>query len=113
MRKLFPNTTMKWNHKEAALRFRASGYPMEFDIFVPSLQLAVEYQGESHFKPLTQFGGVRTLNEVRVRDEEKRLGCKSIGIALVEITYAWDRKQASVRQAIIDVGEASGRTFLR
>jgi hypothetical protein len=42
--------------------------PMELDVYIPSLSLAFEYQGEQHFKP-TVFGNV---DAVRVQKERVR-----------------------------------------
>ena len=32
--------------------------PLKFDIYIPSLNLCVEFQGEQHYKPVERFGGI-------------------------------------------------------
>jgi hypothetical protein len=55
----------------------------ELDIFVPSLNLAIEYQGEQHFESIDAWGGEEALERTQQRDEEKRRKCESNGIRLV------------------------------
>jgi len=57
---------------------------MQFDIFVPSLQLAIEYQGAHHFNDHIFFGSQKKYSQ---RDQEKREACKRVGITLIEIPY--------------------------
>ena len=52
------------------------------DIFIPSLNVGVEYQGEQHFIPLSHLGGVAAYNKTKERDERKNLICKKNGIKL-------------------------------
>ena len=55
--------------------FFSSGKQMELDVFVPQYSLAVEYQGEHHFKNVYAIGEQRSVAE---RDKEKRLGCYKV-----------------------------------
>jgi hypothetical protein len=55
---------------------------LELDIFVPSLQLAIEYQGEQHYQPFPHLGGIRHLLQVQQRDTKKAALCKTHGIDL-------------------------------
>jgi len=79
---------------------------MELDIWVPGRLLAIEYQGESHYKPYwkTPTRESQTLAASERRDEEKRQGCRKKGITLVEIPYTWDRTLDYVRNAIDESG---------
>ena len=43
----------------------------EIDIFIKELKLAIEYQGEQHFKPYKHLGGEKGLQERKKRDNEK------------------------------------------
>lgn len=61
--------------------------PMHFDIFVPSKQLAFEYQGKQHFEPVDFFGGERAFHNTQIRDQEKKNKCGSAGVTLVEWRY--------------------------
>ena len=44
---------------------------MRFDAFVPDFNLAVEYQGEQHFRPISVFGGEQGYSETVSRDRLK------------------------------------------
>lgn len=61
----------------------ASGKHMELDFFSPSLQLAIEYQGRHHYEQ--GFKSNEPFEEQQMRDEEKRIRCKEMGIHLLEI----------------------------
>jgi hypothetical protein len=58
------------------------------DIFIPNLSLAIEYQGEQHFKPVERFGGQAAFHEGQQRDKRKRQLCKKNGVELVYFTHA-------------------------
>lgn len=57
------------------------------DFYVPGLNLAIEYQGEQHFKAVDLFGGKQGLIETQIRDKEKFQKCKEQGTTLVYFTY--------------------------
>ena len=49
---------------------------MEFDLYIEDLKLAVEYQGQHHYKP---FYWARTgLETQELRDDEKRIACQQV-----------------------------------
>lgn len=58
------------------------------DFFLPTLSLAIEYQGEQHFKPVELFGGKAALRNTQMRDARKRQLCKENGVRLVYFTHA-------------------------
>lgn len=70
---------------------------MELDVYIPELHLAIEYQGEQHYKTL-YFSGDQS--QQRKRDEEKWNACKKAGITLVEVPYWWDCSIASLAATI-------------
>jgi len=54
-KELFPNYDIKYNYKGFDwLRHKRK---LELDIYIPELKLAIEYDGEQHFKPVC-FGGI-------------------------------------------------------
>ncbi len=57
------------------------------DIFIPSLELAIEYQGEQHYVALEHWGGEAGLAARRELDERKRDACLHAGIRLIEWRY--------------------------
>lgn len=57
------------------------------DIYIPELKLAIEYQGQQHFKAVGLFGGKEGLAKTKRRDKDKFIKCKNNGINLVYFTY--------------------------
>lgn len=62
------------------------------DFYIPSLSLAIEYDGEHHFRPVC-FGGMskekaeEEFKKTQQRDEEKNSLCEKRGIRLVRIAH--------------------------
>lgn len=56
-----------------------------FDFFIPEINLAIEYQGEQHFRDNGFFRD--ELNVIQKRDLIKREYCKNNNIELLEISY--------------------------
>lgn len=61
---------------------------MELDLYVPSVRLAIEYQGEQHYEPFEHLGGVRSFRQVLKRDARKAALCKANSVHLEHITVA-------------------------
>lgn len=60
---------------------------LELDIYVPSLRLAIEYQGQQHFQAVEAWGGELALQALQERDARKADLCRSLGIRLTTFTY--------------------------
>ena len=60
---------------------------MELDIYIPNLNIGLEYQGQQHFHPIKAWGGKRALEKVQERDSKKRHLCQENGVKLIEIDY--------------------------
>jgi hypothetical protein len=56
---------------------------LELDIFVPSLNLAVEYQGIQHFEGMEHWGGALALERTQERDKRKKQLCAKQGVSLI------------------------------
>jgi len=70
---------------------------MEFDIFIPSLSLAFEYNGRQHYEFNNLFGSSYLQQK---RDRFKLASVKLTGITLITIPYWWDEKEASLLSTI-------------
>lgn len=57
------------------------------DIFIPSIKVGVEYQGEQHYYPNAFFGGEKGLSERKRLDDKKRELCKKNNVVLIEWKY--------------------------
>lgn len=71
---LFPEAQdVHFNYLHPTFAFKDSLKPMTFDIFIPSLKVAFEYQGEQHFHKTNLFG--ESENQIN-RDSEKKNVCE-------------------------------------
>jgi len=57
------------------------------DIYIPDINLAVEYQGQQHYEPVALFGGEEGFKNTQVRDERKRLLIRANNVRLLEWRY--------------------------
>lgn len=64
-------------HKHSELTHPSSGQPLEFDVFAPGLNLALEYQGEQHYQRVFPFS---SDTQQQQRDKEKRQACTQVFI---------------------------------
>lgn len=55
----------------------------EIDIFIPKHNVAIECQGEQHFKPIKFYGGENEFKKIKQLDETKRKLCEENGIKLL------------------------------
>ncbi|MBY5551111.1 hypothetical protein HFO61_30670 [Rhizobium leguminosarum] len=76
VRNIFPDAVHQWRP-----RFLGS---QSVDIYVPSLKLAIEYQGEQHYRAISLFGGEQGFQATVARDERKRALLQSNKIKLLE-----------------------------
>lgn len=57
------------------------------DVYLPAIGLALEHQGEQHFKAVGAFGGEEALQRNLERDALKRLLCEQNAVQLIEIKF--------------------------
>ena len=79
--KLFPNTTIR---REASPPWLGQ---QRLDIYIPDLALAIEHQGEQHYRPIGGFGGEEGFAKARERDERKSSLCLANGVTIVEVRF--------------------------
>jgi len=58
------------------------------DVYVPSKNLAFEYQGRQHFKSIAFFGGEDDFNYLSALDSNKRKLCEQNNVRLIEWSFA-------------------------
>lgn len=58
-----------------------------FDIGIPYLNIANEYNGKQHYEPIDFFGGIDGFENTKKRDSLKKKLSKINGVMLIEIKY--------------------------
>lgn len=61
-----------------------------FDIWIPSLNVAIEYQGLQHDKPVKFFGGEKAFKDNQRRDLRKKKLCVENCVTLIEVRKDYD-----------------------
>lgn len=60
---------------------------LELDIYVPSKNIAFEYQGIQHIKPVKHWGGKEKLLIQQEHDKRKKKICEDLGVKLICVFY--------------------------
>jgi hypothetical protein len=81
VKKLFPDTLVL---REASPPWLGR---QRLDVYLPELKLALEYQGEQHFRPVAIFGGEKALARNIERDALKRRFCEENNVELICIHF--------------------------
>lgn len=71
---------------------------LHFDFWIPKINIAIEYDGKQHFKPINYFGGIRGFKNIRKHDLMKDQYCDDNNINLIRIPYT-----VTTNKEIIDV----------
>lgn len=66
--------------------------PFDFYIEHKDKRVAIEYDGEQHFKALDHFGGVAKFEKTKVNDEIKNQYCLLNNIQLVRVDYTMSKQ---------------------
>lgn len=96
---------VKKHYDETIYQFRASWLGAQsLDIFIPSLSLAIEYQGVQHYKKVDLFGGEEEFQNRKINDEKKRIKCKENNVKLLEWPYTDDVSEGNLKIKFERVG---------
>lgn len=75
-------------YPDAIYQYRADWLSRQsLDIFIPSIKIGIEYQGEQHYHPIEYFGGEEKYNDTIKRDSIKAQLCKENNISLIYWKY--------------------------
>lgn len=92
VRGVYPDAVHQW--RPAFLGYQS------IDIYVPTLNLAIEYQGEQHYRPIEIFGGEEGFSATRSRDVRKRALLAANGVRLLEWKYDRSLSRLDVESAL-------------
>ena len=81
IRTLFPNYRVEREYSPTWLN------KMRIYIYIHTLNIGIEYQGQQHYKPVDIFGGEESFIKVQKRDRLKKQLCKENGLKLVYFRY--------------------------
>ena len=56
---------------------------MSYDFYIPKCNIAIECQGEQHFKPIEIFGGEEEFEKIKERDKNKKRLSKENNVELI------------------------------
>jgi hypothetical protein len=68
-----------------------------YDIWMPEINVAIEYHGEQHRSPVKIFGGKEGLKKNLIRDQEKEKKSKENNVDLIIIWHDEDHEEAYER----------------
>ena len=104
---MFPNNPVYYQYRADFLRHGKS--QLSYDVFIPSLRLAFEYQGKQHFQPVDFFGGKDSFERQKQRDKQKLNLSIENHITLVYINY-WDDLNVHLIQQKIEEAQHINQT---
>ena len=61
-----------------------------FDVWIPEFNIALEYHGEQHDRPVAFFGGEEAFLKNQKRDEEKKRKCLENDVVMIELRIGYD-----------------------
>ena len=64
------------------------------DFYVPKYNIAIEYNGEQHYRPFRFSGGIISFEHQQKRDKHVRNYCKENDMKLIEISYKYNTKES-------------------
>ncbi len=73
-----------------------------FDIFIPSQNIAIEYQGQQHYEAVDVFGGEAALFENRKRDARKRAFSAEHGVRVLDWKFDLPVDEENVRHFLTE-----------
>jgi hypothetical protein len=95
---LLPNCEILRHHRPDWLE------GLELDIYIPSIKLGIEYQGQQHFKAIKAWGGEKALKDLQTRDRRKAKICSKLGIPLIYIDYTNPITRRFISERLTDAG---------
>lgn len=103
----------KWKHELTLFKAVREKYPdtlyqyrpewlgrQSLDLYIPSLQTAIEYQGIQHYLPVAFFGGDEALQQRRELDQQKKMLCEQNNVRLIEWAYDIEPTAGNIKKLL-------------
>jgi len=75
-------------YPDAVFQYHTGWLGMQsLDIFIPSLSVGIEYQGQQHYEAIDYFGGIEKFEAQVAADTKKRQLCEENGVKLIYWKY--------------------------
>ncbi len=92
VKKLYPDTLYQYRPEFLGRQ--------SLDMYIPSLNTGIEFQGIQHQIPVDFFGGLEALEHRRELDEVKRKLCEENNVRLIEWSYETPPSVSEIRKAL-------------
>lgn len=79
-----------------------TGYSLELDGYCKEINLAFEYDGEQHFKPIEWMGGEEKFKQTQKLDKLKNDLCKSSKITLIRIPFTIKNIENYIKRKLVE-----------
>jgi hypothetical protein len=70
----------------------------EYDIYIPSKKVAIEYMGEQHYKPIDFFGGEESFEKIKMLDRRKLEKSKKNGVQVLYVRFDEKIDEVTLRE---------------
>lgn len=97
------NIAFKREHSEKWLVSDISNRNLYLDFYLEEYNVAIECQGEQHFRPIKYFGGVDAFKNTQYRDSLKKSLCEEHGIKLYYINYN-ENTEEKLKEILLECG---------
>lgn len=94
LKNYFPDAIYQYRFKELGQQ--------SLDVFIPTKNIAFEYQGQQHYEPVDIFGGKEHFERQQQNDENKKRICKENNIILIEWKYNENINKIVLDKKLID-----------
>lgn len=94
-------TLVKKNYPDAIFQYHTEWLGLQsLDIYIPSLRVGIEYQGEQHYRPVEIFGGEAGFKNLVERDKRKVRLCAENNVTIIHWKYDQAISQSNLKKAM-------------
>tara|TARA_R110000764_G_scaffold219569_1_gene307285 strand:- start:799 stop:1959 length:1161 start_codon:yes stop_codon:yes gene_type:complete len=72
-----------------------------YDIYIPSKKIAIEYQGQQHYEPVSFFGGEKGFKNTLLLDKKKLDISRNNGVSVIYWDYRTKINEATVQKFLL------------